>query len=83
MLRFLDSEPVCGRVRGRVSESNGRLQKSTISPDERLAVQSRKHEQVESAYTGASGPNWVANAVDRVVLATPTRHSLRFLAGIG
>jgi len=67
VMRFADE------YAGGVSESIGRLQKSTPSAEERLAVQSWKHQQVESAYTIASGPNWVANAVDMVVLATLTR----------
>lgn len=67
VMRFADE------YAGGVSESIGRLQKSTTSAEERLAVQSWKHQQVESAYLIASGPNWVANAVDMVVLATLTR----------
>ena len=67
VMRFADE------YAGGVSESMGRLQKSAVSAEERLAVQTWKHQQVESAYTFASGPNWVANAVDMVVLASLTR----------
>jgi hypothetical protein len=67
VMRFADE------YAGGVSESMGRLQKSSTSADERLAAQSWKHQQVESAYTFASGPNWVANSIDMVVLATLTR----------
>lgn len=64
---------------GGVKESVGRLQKGGLSADERLAVQSWKLEQSESAYTLASGPNAVANAIDMVVLATLSRMVLEDL----
>ena len=67
VMRFADE------YAGAVNESVGRLQKTATTPEERLATESWKLQQAESAFTIASGPNWVANAVDMVVLATLSR----------
>jgi hypothetical protein len=67
VMRFADE------YAGSVNESLGRMQKSAATPEERLALESWKLQQAESAFTIASGPNWTANAVDMVVLATLSR----------
>lgn len=67
VMRFADA------YAGGVNESVGRFQKGTIAAEERLSAQSWKLQQAESAYTIASGPNSVANALDMVVLATLSR----------
>jgi hypothetical protein len=67
VMRFADE------YAGGVNETLGRMQKSLTSAEERLAVQTWKHQQVESAFMIGSGPNWAANALDMVVLATLTR----------
>ncbi|HEU4778543.1 MAG TPA: hypothetical protein VFS58_01540 [Steroidobacteraceae bacterium] len=67
VMRFADE------YAGGVNESLGRMQKSAITAEERLALESWKLQQAESAFTIASGPNWTANAVDMVVLATLSR----------
>ena len=67
VMRFADE------YAGAVNESVGRLQKTATTPEERLATESWQLQQAESAFTIASGPNWVANAVDMVVLATLSR----------
>jgi hypothetical protein len=73
VMRFADA------YAGGVSESVGRFQKGTITAEERLSAQSWKLQQAESAYTIASGPNSVANALDMVVLATLSRMVLEDL----
>jgi hypothetical protein len=67
VMRFADE------YAGAVSESVGRLQATATTAEERLATESWMLQQAESAFTIASGPNWVANAVDMVVLATLSR----------
>src|SRR5262245_62010075 len=67
VMRFADE--YAGRVREAVSV----FQTTTKRPEERLAAQAWKVQQSESAYTIASGPNPVANALDMVVLATLSR----------
>src|SRR5688500_7248087 len=57
VMRFADE------YAGAVNESVGRLQKTATTPEERLATESWMLQQAESAFTIASGPNWVANAV--------------------
>jgi len=58
---------------GRVRESVNRLEVNLESPRERLDVQNWKVQQADAAYTNASGPNAVTNALDMVVLATLSR----------
>lgn len=67
VMRFADE------YAGRVRESASTFQAKTKTPEERLAAQAWKVQQAESAYTVASGPNSVANALDMVVLATLSR----------
>jgi hypothetical protein len=66
-MRFADE--YAGGVREALSE----FQRTAKGPEERLAAQAWKVQQAESAYTIASGPNSVANALDMVVLATLSR----------
>jgi hypothetical protein len=49
------------------------LQSGPITPEQRLNTQAWKVQQAVSAYTDASGPNAVTNALDLVVLATLSR----------
>ena len=58
---------------GRVVETVNRFQREADSPEERLVAQNWKLSQAVSAYTSASGPNPLTNAVDMVVLATLSR----------
>lgn len=58
---------------GRVREVMVQFQATAGTPEERLAAQNWKLQQAESAYTIASGPNPVSNALDMVVLATLSR----------
>jgi hypothetical protein len=67
VMRFADE------YAGGVNESLGRMQKAATTAEERLALESWKLQQAESAFTIASGPNWTANAVDMVVLASLSR----------
>jgi hypothetical protein len=67
VMRFADE--YSGRVIGSVNA----FQKSTTLAADRLAAQNWKLEQCTSAYTIASGPNAVTNALDMVVLATLSR----------
>jgi len=67
VMRFADE------YTGRTRESINRLQSRLESPNERLAVQNWKVQQASSAYTIASGPNPISNALDMVVLATLSR----------
>jgi hypothetical protein len=67
VMRFAD-----GYV-GREVEVLNRFQAGSPTPEERLQVQNWKLAQANSAYTVASGPDTVANALDMVVLATLSR----------
>lgn len=58
---------------GRSRESLNRFQHGVQDPNERLLIQNWKVQQASSAYTIASGPNPVSNALDMVVLATLSR----------
>jgi hypothetical protein len=58
---------------GRMKESVNRLQAGLTDPRERLDTQNWKVQQADAAYTNASGPNSVTNALDMVVLATLSR----------
>jgi hypothetical protein len=58
---------------GRMLESVGRLQAGLENPRERLDTQNWKVQQAAAAYTNASGPHPVTNALDMVVLATLSR----------
>jgi hypothetical protein len=49
------------------------LQRGPLTPEQRLNTQSWKVQQAVSAYSNASGPNAVTNALDMVVLATLSR----------
>jgi hypothetical protein len=58
---------------GRTRESVTRFQGGLQSADERLLTQNWKVQQASAAYTIASGPNPVSNALDMVVLASLSR----------
>ena len=58
---------------GAVVEPVTRFQRDTQDPAARLAAQNWKVSQATSAYTIASGPNPVVNALDMVVLSTLSR----------
>jgi hypothetical protein len=58
---------------GRTGEVLNQFQASAERPEERLRTQSWKLQQATSAYTIASGPNPVSNALDMVVLASLSR----------
>jgi len=58
---------------GRSREAVTKFQSGMQTPNERLALQNWKVQQASSAYTIASGPNPVSNALDMVVLATLSR----------
>jgi hypothetical protein len=67
VMRFADE--YVGRTRAAIDDFQVGLQ----DPEERLLTQSWKVGQAEAAYTIASGPNAVTNALDMVVLATLSR----------
>src|SRR5687768_9796217 len=48
---------------GRIREVMTRFQTTTSIPEQRLTAQNWKVQQIESAYTIASGPNPVSNAL--------------------
>jgi hypothetical protein len=58
---------------GRSNEAMNRFKEDTQNPEERLHVQTWKLQQATSAYTIATGPNPIANALDMVVLAALSR----------
>jgi hypothetical protein len=58
---------------GTISEPITNFQMRTKDPSERLAAQNWRLSQATSAYTIATGPNPVTNALDMVVLATLSR----------
>ena len=58
---------------GRSREAVTSLQQGLESSNERLMMQNWKVQQASSAYTVASGPNPLSNALDMVVLATLSR----------
>jgi hypothetical protein len=55
---------------GRTGEALSQFQRSSANAEERLAAQNWKVQQATAAYTDASGPNPVNNALDIVVLAS-------------
>jgi hypothetical protein len=67
VMRFADE------YAGRSRESINQFQSGLQTPDERLTVQNWKVQQASAAYTIASGPNPVSNALDMVVLASLSR----------
>ena len=67
IMRFADE------YAGGVIEPVQRFQEATERAEERLSAQNWKLSQSTAAYTIASGPNPVINAVDMVVLATLSR----------
>jgi hypothetical protein len=67
VMRFADE------YAGRSREAITQFQKGLENPDERLIAQNWKVQQASSAYTIASGPNPVSNALDMVVLASLSR----------
>jgi predicted component of type VI protein secretion system len=67
VMRFADE------YTGRSREAVTRLQEGLENPDKRLVAQNWKVQQASAAYTIASGPNPVSNALDMVVLATLSR----------
>jgi len=67
VMRFADE------YAGRTRESVNRFQSGLQSADERLLTQNWKVQQASAAYTIASGPNPVSNALDMVVLASLSR----------
>jgi len=71
VMRFADE------YSGRVQEPVLRFQRDAHTPEERLAGQNWRLQQATSAYTIASGPNPVTNALDMVVLATLSRMVLQ------
>ena len=67
VMRFADE------YAGRSRETVTQFQNGLEDPDERLVAQNWKVQQASSAYTIASGPNPVSNALDMVVLASLSR----------
>ncbi len=67
VMRFADE------YAGRSRESIVRFQNGLATPDERLVAQNWKVQQASAAYTIASGPNPISNALDMVVLASLSR----------
>lgn len=67
VMRFADE--YAGRSREVINTFQAGLQ----NPDERLATQNWKVQQASAAYTIASGPNPLSNALDMVVLASLSR----------
>jgi hypothetical protein len=67
VMRFADE------YAGRSREAITQFQKGLENPEERLSSQNWKVQQASSAYTIASGPNPVSNALDMVVLASLSR----------
>jgi hypothetical protein len=67
VMRFADEYAGASR------ESVTALQNGLDDPDKRLMLQNWKVQQATAAYTIASGPNPVSNALDMVVLATLSR----------
>jgi hypothetical protein len=67
VMRFADE--YTGRSREAINQFQGGLQ----SPNERLQAQNWKVQQASAAYTIASGPNPISNALDMVVLASLSR----------
>jgi hypothetical protein len=67
VMRFADE------YAGRIADPIQAFKRETNDAGERLAAQNWQLSQTTSAYTVASGPNPVANALDMVVLATLSR----------
>lgn len=67
VMRFADE------YAGRTRESINEFQLELKTPEERLLAQNWKVQQASAAYTIASGPNPVSNALDMVVLASLSR----------
>src|SRR5688572_2056888 len=55
---------------GRIVDATYGIERQALDPRQRLAAHNWVISQTTSAYTSASGPNPVANALDMVVLAT-------------
>src|SRR5262245_42575363 len=68
VMRYADE--YVGRIIGPLNEFQSQPH---TTADERLAAQNWKVQQSTSAYTVASGPNPLTNALDMVVLATLSR----------
>jgi hypothetical protein len=67
VMRFADE------YAGRTREVINKFQAGLQNPDERLETQNWKVQQASAAYTIASGPNPLSNALDMVVLASLSR----------
>jgi hypothetical protein len=67
VMRFADE------YAGRSREVINKFQAGLQNPDERLTTQNWKVQQASAAYTIASGPNPLSNALDMVVLASLSR----------
>ena len=67
VMRFADE------YAGRTREAVNHFQKGLEDPDERLLAQNWEVQQASAAYTIASGPNPISNALDMVVLASLSR----------
>jgi hypothetical protein len=70
VMRFADE--YSGRILSPIRE----FQRNTDSPEARLATQNWLVQQTTTAYTIATGPNPVTNALDMVVLTTMSRMAL-------
>ena len=67
VMRYADE--YAGRILGPIRQ----FQRTTTSPGERLASQNWLVQQTTAAYTIATGPNAITNALDMVVLTTMSR----------
>jgi hypothetical protein len=67
VMRFADE------YSGRIYDPIERFKRATETPEERLTAHNWRLSQATSAYTIASGPNPITNALDMVVLATLSR----------
>lgn len=67
VMRFAD------QYSGRIAEPIERFNVSGVTPEDRLRAQDWRLGQATSAYTIASGPSPVVNALDMIVLATLSR----------
>ena len=62
---------------GRIVDATYAIKRETLEPRQRLSAHNWMISQTTSAYTSASGPNAVANALDMVVLATLSRRVMQ------
>src|SRR5271154_6907390 len=67
VMRFAD------KYVGPIIEPLQRFKAATNNPEDRLMAQNWQVSQVTSAYTAATGPSPVVNALDMIVLATLSR----------